>query len=196
MPNLAYVGGGGELAYWLERMSQFKNYNINFPMLIRRTSALWIDKNSASKMKKLGIEEAAIFQETDKIVKDFVQKNSQNDLSLAAQKADLSKIFDQIERKAADIDATLSKAIAAEKVKQLAAVEQLETRLVRAEKQKYEVSIQQIKTIKEKLFPAGNLQERHENFTSIYAKQGDVFFETLRQHIDCFDARFLIIKEE
>ncbi|MEM9991340.1 MAG: bacillithiol biosynthesis cysteine-adding enzyme BshC, partial [Bacteroidota bacterium] len=37
-PNLAYVGGGGELAYWLERKSQFAHFGVPFPMLIRRNS--------------------------------------------------------------------------------------------------------------------------------------------------------------
>ncbi|MEL6355877.1 MAG: bacillithiol biosynthesis cysteine-adding enzyme BshC [Bacteroidota bacterium] len=31
-PNLAYIGGGGELAYWLERKEQFAHFGLNFPM--------------------------------------------------------------------------------------------------------------------------------------------------------------------
>ena len=44
LPNLTYIGGGGELAYWLERKTQFEYFGVNFPMLIRRNSVLWLDK--------------------------------------------------------------------------------------------------------------------------------------------------------
>ena len=56
LPNLAYIGGGGEIAYWLERKEQFEHFGINFPMLIRRNSVLWIDKNSQNKISGISID--------------------------------------------------------------------------------------------------------------------------------------------
>ena len=49
LPNLAYIGGGGELAYWMERQSQFAHFGLNFPILMRRNSALWLDRGMAKK---------------------------------------------------------------------------------------------------------------------------------------------------
>jgi len=49
MPNLAYIGGGGELAYWLERKSQFAHFGVFYPMLIRRNSVMWLDKGTTKK---------------------------------------------------------------------------------------------------------------------------------------------------
>jgi uncharacterized protein YllA (UPF0747 family) len=40
LPNLAYIGGGGELAYWLERRTQFEHFGIPYPILVRRNSVL------------------------------------------------------------------------------------------------------------------------------------------------------------
>jgi len=34
LPNLAYVGGPGELAYWFEYKAMFNHHKINFPVLI------------------------------------------------------------------------------------------------------------------------------------------------------------------
>ena len=195
LPNLAYVGGGGELAYWLERKSQFEHYGVNFPMLIRRNSALWIDKNSAGKIEKLGFYETEIFENTDKLIKDFIKKNAKDDITLTDEKNAFSKIFERIELKASKIDTTLLNAIAAEKVKQIAVINQLEAKLTKAEKLKHEVSIQQIKAIKDKLFPSGGLQERSDNFMSIFLKQGTDFFDILLENLDCLDNNFLIFSE-
>src|SRR5690606_33047037 len=33
LPNVAFVGGGGETAYWLQLKSLFKAYNVFYPVL-------------------------------------------------------------------------------------------------------------------------------------------------------------------
>ncbi|MFT5386154.1 MAG: bacillithiol biosynthesis cysteine-adding enzyme BshC, partial [Saprospiraceae bacterium] len=76
LPNLAYIGGGGEIAYWLERKSQFKHFGINFPMLIRRDSVLWVDSNSIKKLDKLGLKINDLFQKEDEIIRKFVENQS------------------------------------------------------------------------------------------------------------------------
>ena len=73
LPNLAYIGGGGEIAYWLERQTQFEHYGINFPMLIRRNSALWLDKNSIKKLDKLGYQISDFFSDEHSLIKSFVK---------------------------------------------------------------------------------------------------------------------------
>ena len=45
LPNLAYIGGGGEIAYWLERLDQFASFDIPFPVLVRRNSAMIVNAN-------------------------------------------------------------------------------------------------------------------------------------------------------
>ncbi|MBK6997468.1 MAG: bacillithiol biosynthesis BshC [Lewinellaceae bacterium] len=67
MPNLAYVGGGGELAYWLERKALFAHFKVPFPMLVRRHSVLWLDKDAVNKLEKFGFDAAAFFGETESL---------------------------------------------------------------------------------------------------------------------------------
>ena len=56
LPNLAYVGGAGELSYWLELKTLFDNYKVQFPMLVLRDSFMWVDSLSGKKMEELGVE--------------------------------------------------------------------------------------------------------------------------------------------
>jgi len=149
MPNLAYIGGGGELAYWLERKSQFAHFGIFYPMLIRRNSVMWLDKGTTKKLRKLNIGIHNLFQDTDSVIRLFVESQSSEALEINQEKGQISQAFDAITEKGKKIDPTLAKAFGAEKAKLLKTLGQLEGRLIRAEKQKYEVSLNQIRSIKD-----------------------------------------------
>lgn len=195
LPNLAYIGGGGELAYWLERKNQFEEFGLNFPMLVRRNSVVWIDSASQNKMEKLGLSDDELFQDSDAVVKNYVTKNASGELNIAQEKTDLKGIFNRIENMARQIDATLVNSVAAEATKQLAALDQLENRIVRAEKQKHEVSINQIKALQQKFCPNNGLQERFENFLPFYVKYGEDFFVTLIENLNPLEQGFIVIKK-
>ncbi len=164
LPNLAYIGGGGELAYWLERKEQFAHFGLNFPMLIRRNSLLWLDKGTVKRMNKLELSVQNLFTETEALLKDFVKAQTDNELTIAEEKTQLKDLFSSITNKAREIDPTLAKAIEAEYTRQAKSVENLEGRLMRAEKQKHETALNQIRNLKEKLFTYTGLQERYDNF--------------------------------
>ena len=196
LPNLAYIGGGGELAYWLERKAQFAHFGISFPVLIRRNSALFIDGGSAKRLDKLGLSAADIFKEVEDLIKDYVRKNTENEISLSQEKAQLEGLFNQIEQKAREVDPTLVKAFAAEKARQMNSLQQLEGKLMRAEKQRHDTAINQMRALKEKLFPGNNgLQERHDNFMMFYLKHGPAFIDLLKTNLHPLRAEFTVILE-
>jgi len=62
LPNLAYTGGGGELAYWFQLKALFTRFSVSFPLLVLRNSFLWIDKNSARKRQELNLEKPTPLQ--------------------------------------------------------------------------------------------------------------------------------------
>lgn len=45
LPNLAYIGGGAEVAYWMQLKANFDFYQVDFPVLLLRNSAL-LDRKS------------------------------------------------------------------------------------------------------------------------------------------------------
>jgi bacillithiol biosynthesis cysteine-adding enzyme BshC len=195
LPNLAYVGGGGELAYWLERRPLFGHFGVPFPALVRRNSVLWLDREAGKKLQKFGFSPADFFKDTDSLIRNFIEKNASGEVNLELEINDLKKIFDRLAAKATAIDPTLEKAVRAEEVKAVGSLEQWQSRLVRAEKQKHEVTLNQIRASKEKYFPGGGLQERHDNFIPYLLKYGDAFFEELKANLEPFDAGFVILEE-
>lgn len=196
MPNLAYIGGGGELAYWLERKSQFAHFGVFYPMLIRRNSVMWLDKGTTKKLRKLNISIKDLFQDTDSVIRSFVESQSSEALEINQEKGQISKAFDAITEKGKKIDPTLAKAFGAEKAKLLKTLGQLEGRLIRAEKQKHEIGINQIRSIKEKLYPNNGLQERYDNFLGFYLKYGRVFFDFLLNHLNPLEKKMLVVLDE
>ena len=195
LPNLAFIGGAGELAYWMERKSQFEYYKIQFPMLIRRNSVLWIEKNQLSKIQKLDLEIKDIFQDTDKIIRKYISKNSKIDYSFSTEKEQIAHIFDNIKKKTDSLDASLEGFISAQKASVFNSLEKLESKLLRAEKMKEEIAIQQIQKLQEKLYLPEQLQERKENFMSLFLQHGEILLDNLIDILDPFDKEFIIIKE-
>lgn len=183
-PNLAYIGGGGELAYWLERKEQFAVFGLNFPMLIRRNSVLWIDKSNQKKLAKLELDYRALFRDADLIIRDYVAEQSENELSLADELSQLERLFRGIAAKAEQIDPTLAKAVMGEHARQAKAVENLESRLRRTEKQRFETAMNQIRGLRDKLFPDNGLQERYDSFLNLYLQEGDALFSVLIDELD------------
>ncbi|MBL7816958.1 MAG: bacillithiol biosynthesis cysteine-adding enzyme BshC [Saprospiraceae bacterium] len=195
LPNLAYIGGGGELAYWLERKAQFTHFGVNFPMLIRRNSVLFLDKASQDRMKKLDIQLSDLLDNTEILVKKYVARQASSPLSMEDEKKVLSEILDKILAKVLTVDASLEKAVLAEKTKQLQSIDALEARVLKAEKQKHETSLNQLKALQQKLFPNGGLQERTDNILPIYLKHGEAFFDVLHAELNPLENGFIIISE-
>lgn len=181
LPNLAYVGGGGELAYWMQLQSTFQAYGVNFPALILRNSALLIDENSSKKMDTLGISPEDLFQPEQQLIKTFVRTHSAEELSLEAERQALGRVFEAIGKKAFAVDPTLKGSAEAEKAKLFNSLKGLENKLTKASKRRFDTEIAQLSRLRQKLFPGDGLQERHENFIPFYLKHGVSFIEQLKQ---------------
>ena len=195
LPNLGYVGGPGELAYWLQLKPVFDHYQVPFPILLPRNFALVVSKSNAKKLQKVGLETAELFQDTNTLIKSFVENHADASLSLGEQKAALAKIYEQVEEKVLAVDGSLKGFIGAESSKAFKSLDNIEKRLKKAEEQKQETAVGQLESLKEKLFPEGGLQERHENLLT-YHINNPQFIDELLEKLDPFDLRFNVLIEE
>lgn len=192
LPNLAYLGGPSELAYWLQLKGVFDYFKVAFPILLPRNLALVISNANQKKMQKLGISASELYLEDNALKKVFVEKNSKNSLSLAEQEKQIELAFGQLAKKAEGVDSTLVAAVEAEKSKVLKGLSNLEARLKKSEERKFETSIGQLMNLKEKLFPGGSQQERKENFLNYYLND-ETFIEKLFAVFDPLDLRFNVV---
>jgi bacillithiol synthase len=196
LPNLAYIGGPAEIAYWMEYKAMFLNHSIFFPILIPRNFVMLFDKGVSERMEKLQLSKKEIFTETEALVKSFVSRNSGESLDISREEEQLKRLYEELGAKAEKIDPTLKGAIEAELQKQLNALKNIQGKLLRAEKQRQEASVNQVRKTKEKLFPNGSLQERYDNFIPYYAKYGKGFLQLLKENLDPLDFKMLLLDLE
>ena len=195
-PNIAYVGGGGELAYWQERKTLMEYFNVFMPVLIRRNSTLFIPKSINKTISKLNLEWIDFFNDLHTVIQSYVKSVSTVSPELNDQKSGISEIFDQIAEKSAHIDKGLKDSIEVEKHKVLKQMEHLEAKLVRALKKNEEVSVNQITNIYHKLFPNDGMQERVDNFFQYYLNFGEELLEIMFKELNPLNKDLLVFVEE
>ena len=193
LPNLAYIGGGGELAYWFQLRDMFDANHISFPILVLRNSVLLVDKGSSKKLQKLEIPVTDLFHDTDALIKGYLKKGSDVTLDLKREEQLIVDVFEGIVQKAGTIDQSLQPFVKAELQKSIKSLKNIEGRLIKGEKKKEEVAVNQIKNIKEKLFPNNSLQERHDNIVSFFVFYGENIVEELINELNPFDQKFIIL---
>ncbi|MEO6327325.1 MAG: bacillithiol biosynthesis cysteine-adding enzyme BshC [Ginsengibacter sp.] len=195
LPNLAFIGGGGELAYWLELKDLFQHYKVPYPVLILRNSFLFIDKKAKLLCEKLELRENDLFKDENTLTNELVKKETKHQLYLTLEKQQVKDVYDEIKKATQQIDPTLTTHTEALLTKTLNSLNILESKMLKAEKRKFETRQTQIKKIKSILFPGRELQERVENFMPYYAKYGKRFIEVLYENSLTFQQKFSVLTE-
>lgn len=196
LPNIAYVGGSAEIAYWLQLKGNFDYYGINFPILIPRNSALIIDKKQVRQLRKIGISLTELFEPPAKIQNNWIKKHTQHTLDLTQQWQELALAFHKISTQASAIDISLVASTQAIQIRTQKAIQRLEKKLLKAEKRNYQEALFKIEQLKKILFPQNTLQERIENFGPFYAKHGPAFIQSLMNAFQPLDFKFTVLQEK
>lgn len=193
LPNIIFVGGGGELAYWLELKEVFQQAGVSYPMLVLRNSFLLTDGKQEKQIKQLGLPVEDLFLPEHELMKKIVDINTNNSYRLNGKMESFEGLYDKLLQQANEIDASLNDHVLSLKTKALKKLTELEKKLLRAEKRKFVEQQQHIKKLKASLFPGDSLQERIENFSSYYAKSNKNFMNEILQHSRAFDQQFGLI---
>ena len=193
LPNVAFIGGGSEIAYWMELKGMFEHYKVPFPVLIQRNSFLIVNKKMGQLMDKLGISAEALFKDESGLLNEIVKARSSLQLTLEKEMHQLSDLYDHIRAVARPVDTTLTRHINALEARALKALKNLEKKMFRAEKNKYTVLSTQLHTLKSGLFPRSTLQERVENILPYYARYGQSFIDMLYRFSPALGEKFGIL---
>lgn len=195
LPNIAFIGGGGELAYWLELKDLFVHYNVPYPVLLLRNSFLLIEKKWQDKIEKMHFTATDFFLSERELVNKLVARDSKNEIKLNGSLVQVEKLYDDFKKQAAEIDQTLAPHVDALKTRSLQRLQELEKKMLRAERRKFTDQQRHIGLIKEQLFPGNNLQERVENFSYYYAKWGSELIGKLLENSIPLNGEFVILEE-
>ena len=193
LPNLCYIGGGGEIAYWLELKSFFDAVNVTFPILLLRNSVVLATEKQTKKADKLGLSWKDLFSKQSDLVNIKTAELSKFPVDFSVQKEHLQKQFEVLFEIANQTDKSFLGAVKAQEAKQIKGLENLEKRLLKAQKRKYSETLERITDLQNELFPNKSLQERQANFSEFYLENGNDFIDKLIATLKPLDAHFEII---
>ncbi len=193
LPGVVFVGGGGELAYWMELKKVFQQVGVHYPLLQLRNSFLLMNQKQAAQWKEMQFEEQDLFKSLLDLEVAYVKKHATEALHLNGQKQDLSNMYATIKKEVVKVDPTLGAHVENLAHQASTKLAELEKKMVRAERRKQAVAIQRIHRIKKELFPQDNLQERVENFSKWVGQHDLAWINTIMNNSTGLESRFRII---
>jgi len=196
LPNLAYIGGVGEMSYWLQLKGVFDEVGRTFPMIAVRNSVMWIDGVVGKKMGKINLHIEETFRNTDLIKKEYVEQNAGAELDFSQLDATSENLAKLIEEMVLTIDANNKQYAAGEIAKLEKQISGLKGKMLKHSKTKHEEAMKLIDFVKKKLFPDDGLQERAANFFT-FCPDGNYSqrIRTLYNALDPEESNFIVLME-
>ncbi|MFT4678871.1 MAG: bacillithiol biosynthesis cysteine-adding enzyme BshC [Flavobacteriales bacterium] len=160
LPNVAYIGGAGEIAYWLQLKGVFDAEELPFPALVVRESSLIINKGTSKKIASLGLNVEQLFHPTQKVIKSLLSAELPDWTGL---EDGIQSAWSKVEFALESVDPTLAKSASSEKAKSAGTLKALQAKALRASKEKNEAQVRKVEAVRNWVYPEGVLQERYAN---------------------------------
>lgn len=193
LPNLAYIGGNAEIMYWLELKDYFSQLNIPFPILIPRSSMLFIKDKTLGKVEKLDLKIEDFFLNFTQITNaKILYKNSVLE-SLDTQENRLINNFSQLKSLAETTEKSFGNMVKAEEVRQLKSFKRLKKRLLHAEKIKQNELLERLENLFLDVHPAKTWQERIFNFSVFFADYGYAWLDACLEEMEVEQSKLIIV---
>lgn len=193
LPNIAYLGGPAEVIYWLQLKGVFDHFEVPFPIVLPRNFALILSEPALRKIDQLGWDVKEIFQDKADWKKDYVKKKAEVDLTLAQERLELSKLYDQAGFEAQKLEKSLQSAFEAGKVRSIKILDQMGRKLRKAEERRHKITFDRVDSLEAYLKPGGAPQERVVNMMQFYLSNPNLI-EELLESLDPLDFKMWVLE--
>ena len=196
LPNLAYVGGVGEMSYWLQLKGVFDTVNCTYPLIDVRNSVMWIDRGTSKRMSKIDLHIEDTFKNTDLNKKEYVEQNSNGDLDFSELDTQTENITRIIEELILNVDSGKQQYADGEIIRMKKQINLIKEKMIKHSKSKHSDAMSIIEGVKNKLFPNDSLQERYANFFS-FCPDGNYSgrLQALYNALDPEENDFIVLRE-
>jgi len=196
LPNAAYIGGGAEVAYWLELSKAFERFNISKPSLWLRRSVQILTAKDVRRKNKLNLVDGDLLSNAPDVFDLKVRAQSNLDQDLSQIYSGLSEMFEEVRALAEKTDKSFIGAVNAQEAKQLKGYTHLKKRLLKAEKRKNNELLERLENFYDQMNAGAKLQERKLNVSEIIVEWGMDWIDDLIDHFEAFEHQFTILKED
>ena len=194
LPNLCYIGGGGEMAYWFELKAYFEKVSIPFPILLLRNSVQVVSEKQSKKLENLNISLEEMFLNQYDLLSKKVLENTEIKTDFTEKILFLQNQFSELKVIAEKTDLSFGNAVNAQERKQIKGLENLEKRLLKAEKRRQIDLVTRITELQNVILPNQSLEERQRNFSEYYLAYGHDLIIALKKSLKPLEQAFTILE--
>ena len=185
LPNLAYMGGWGEISYWLQLKGVFEHFGVNYPLLLPRFSATLLKEDFVKEWEALGLPLSEVSTPL-LILNQRILSTVWQDGELAQLEQELEQVFDKIAHYLSSLSQTLPRSAVGQKVKNGHFFRNLEKKVHRVVKHN-EPIFRQVQELKEQVSPRNLVQERVLNLAAFPQYDPHVLIQHLYPHCQPLD---------
>ncbi len=196
LPNLCYIGGGGEINYWLQLREMFNSFKVVFPILQTRVSAIYLDKGTKKKLEQFDLQLTDLLVENHLLHKMYLANNPETLIDFSDLDNANAALSTQLMASVLEVDSNMNKFADAEITKLNKQMEQVKNKLYKMHKSKHETALKSLDQLKEKMFPGNGLQERKWNlFHFLPNGNYTAFIKEIKDNMDLFNPDVMVIEE-
>jgi len=191
LPNLAYIGGPAEVAYWLQLKGVFNNYSVPYPVVMQRNSFLLLGSSLKTKIEKSGLQLADFFANESVLLDKFVKLKSESNFHNHTQQ--IEELFQKLIDEAKAIDNQLGKDLLETKLSTKDFLNKANKTFKKQQEAKLETDIEKLLKTKSQIFPNGVFQERKENIMTYDVNTEKDIIDLVLEKADAFGQELIII---
>jgi uncharacterized protein YllA (UPF0747 family) len=160
LPNLAYVGGPAEVAYWLQLKPLFDHYQVPYPLVALRYMNVIVPKNLLDKLLKMGLQIEDVLLSEPNLKQKYLEQVQ--GISFPEKFDAILHSLQELVDHAKHLDVGLGKEMLDFKLQVKDFFKGKTGSIKRATEQHEEAQIEKLLKLRARLFPKGVLQERIE----------------------------------
>jgi len=187
LPNIAYVGGPGELSYWMQLKDVFSHHDVFYPMLVPRNHAVLLPSRQYENFMKSGFTIPDLFRKPEDLIRLWLDANEDLSSEADSVRHELDAAYNRLREQLEKADPTLGPSVQAERQKALNGIDNLMKKGAAALKRRHEVVLSQVRSIVEMVNPDEEPQERRLNLFQFYPVIGPTLLEVLKTQLQPFD---------
>ncbi|MEX2596890.1 MAG: bacillithiol biosynthesis cysteine-adding enzyme BshC [Salibacteraceae bacterium] len=164
LPNLTYIGGPGELSYWLQLKGVFDAYHVFYPQVLLRDMAVILDEKLSKRMAQLAVAPDEVYMDKDVLFNRLVRQDNEQEQLINDTEKDVTEAMSQVISSLASFDPSLEESAKAEQAKIQRRFDTLRKKVIRSSRKQNHTTERRIEEFVAGIKPNGDPQERVANW--------------------------------
>lgn len=170
LPNLSYVGGPGELAYWMQLKGVFDHFEVPFPLLENRKSVFILGKKGKEQVEKTGLEVKDLFESESELLRLLSEMDGNHLISIETEINLIKNLREEILGKAASVQGFQIKSLSQYLNETEKVLRKIDKELYILQKSAQEKGLEKLIKLKKSLLDEHFTQERNQYLVQYFHK--------------------------